>query len=219
MPADVIKRVNHMARKTHPGIIFADRHNVCDIIPNIPPEREPNSTLPVATTMAVNVLFNDDTSTDDDYDPQANDNDASNFSIDNTIVFDADFTNHNGDDEIIEVDQNNNDNNLFPIHAANDIDGIPGVDIPEVDIPGMEGEVDDGVDDIPIVDIPGVPNPRDSDSDSKDNEHHSIRTMSGRAVHSTQDPEYVYTTIGSNTSFLQRSKSLRSIIPVIKPNL
>ena len=83
-----------------------------------------------------------------------------------------------------------------------------GVDIPGLDIPGVEDEADDAFDDGATGEIPGVPNPSDndsdSDSDSDDDEHYPIRTRSGRTVHSTQNPDYVYTTIGSDTSFLQQ---------------
>ena len=134
MPADVIKRVNHMTHKRYPGILFADHHNVCGVIPHIPLSLDPNSTLPVSTTIVVDVPSDDD-STDDDYDVQADNNAFSNSSIDNTIIFDAASPNHNDDDKITGVDQNNNNDIIFPMHAVDDVDVIPGVDIPRVEIP------------------------------------------------------------------------------------
>ena len=109
-----------MALKIQPGILFVDWHNIFDVIPHIPPEPDPDSIIPIATTVAANFPSNDN-STDDGYDPQddPDDDSSKNSSIDNSIVFDADFPNSNGDDEITGVDQyknivDNDDANLFP---------------------------------------------------------------------------------------------------------
>ena len=151
---------------------------------------DPESDLPVVTTVAVPC---DDDSTDNGYDPQDDDDASSNSSIDDSIVFYAAFPNYNGDDEITGVYQNQNqDNILFPMHADADIEGVPGVDTPGVNILGVgipEGVqgADDSIDNVATVDIPGMPHPQDSnsDSDSDDDEHHLLCTQSGRAMHST----------------------------------
>ena len=105
MPADVIKRVNRMVRKSRPGLLFADRHNICVDVPINTPESDPDSDsdLLVTTTVMVDVS-SDDNSTNDDYDPD--DGASSESSIDDSIVFEADFPNHNVDDKITGVDQN-----------------------------------------------------------------------------------------------------------------
>ena len=131
VPTDVIKRVNQMARKSRPGLLSADCHNVCVDVPVNTPETDPDSDLPVTTTAMVDVS-SDDNSTDDDYD--LDDDASSGSSIDDSIVFEADFPNHNVDDEITGVDQNQNDQNqndndiLFPMHANPNIDGVPEMD-------------------------------------------------------------------------------------------
>ena len=112
MPADVIKRVNQMARKSRMGLLYADRHNMCVDVPMNTLETDPDSDLPVTTTVMVNVS-SDDKSTDDDYDPNDDDDASSNSSIDDSIDFDADFHNHNVDDEITGVIKNQNDNDIF----------------------------------------------------------------------------------------------------------
>ena len=99
------------------------------------------------------------------------------------------------------MDQNQNqDDILFPMHADADIEGVPGVNIP-----GLEGG-DDSINDAASYDISGGPHPQDFDSDSEsdDDEHYPICTQSDRAVNSTQDPDFLYTTIGSDASFLQQ---------------
>ena len=103
------------------------RGGVADLgrIPTFTPQLDPDSNLPVAITVTVDVPSDDD-SIDDDYDPGDNDNASFDSSIDDSIIFDADFPNHNGDDEITGVDQHQNqDDILFPMHADADIEGVP----------------------------------------------------------------------------------------------
>ena len=200
MSADVNKRVNCMTQKSRPGLLFADCHNVCVNVSLITPETNPDSDIPVATPVMVGVSSDDDY-TDDDYNLDADDDAFSDSSINDSIVFDADFPNHNVDDEITGVDQTQNDNDiLFPMHVDPNIDKVPAVDIP-----GMEDEAYEAVDDGTPGEFPGVHDisDNDSDSDSDDDEQHPIRTRSGQTVHSTQNPDYVYTIIGADTSFLQ----------------
>lgn len=108
MSANVIKWVNCMAQKTQPGLLFVNYHNVLDVLPTIPPEPDPDSTIPISNTVDIDIP-SDDESIDKDYDPNDND-DASDASLtpsDNySIVFDDDSSNLN--DEITWVDPANN---------------------------------------------------------------------------------------------------------------
>lgn len=175
MPADVIKQVNRMAQKTWPDLLFADRHNVIDVISAIPLEPYPDSTISISITVDINVPL-DDKSTDDNYDPKEDDDASDTFptaSDDNSIVCSDDSSILN--DEITGVDMSNNfvDDILFPVHEA---------EIPEMDTAGVDGVDTSGMDDVELPGVPDTNDNDDSDDDSDSEEHYPIQTRCGRTV-------------------------------------